>query len=535
MPSITLASVVVVAPVAVPTLTLATGVSTGETTATGTVTTDENNGTLYYLISTNISETSVAIKAGSSQVVSATGIQNVSFTSLTQGTFYYIHYLHTDTDTNDSNVARSAVFATDSTSVPGTLTLANVVVRVPGATIASVANARLAETVTITTSGEIDLTGASTLTATYGGITLAGKANVAASSVDFTMPSSGLEIDAFHDFVLTADSVDSAAFSERLLVTTGKGYVTLTSVDSNSFLQPNAGTGANAIGVSDQVVYDSFSTDNRAVTVDSSGLPSVLAAAADPDNQVFDWYYLDAQDGYDISGTQAFTMTAIGGGGGADITAPIISLTGASPLSININDVYTDAGATAIDDVDGDITANIVTINSVNTALSGSYAVTYNVSDAAANAAITVVRTVVVVDDQAPVITVTGPAAVTFKAGSTYVEQGATWTDNLDGTGDATIGGDAVNNLAVGTYTVRYNHTDNDGNPAIEATRVVTVEALEPEVPPVSTPILRSTPATTPEQQMTDFLLTLGFTGSMSKMINEFLITYPEFELLRRY
>ncbi|MCB9807151.1 DUF5011 domain-containing protein [Candidatus Peribacteria bacterium] len=45
--------------------------------------------------------------------------------------------------------------------------------------------------------------------------------------------------------------------------------------------------------------------------------------------------------------------------------------------------VYSDAGATASDNVDGDITANIITVNPVNTNVLGSYTVTYNVSDAA--------------------------------------------------------------------------------------------------------------------------------------------------------
>jgi len=54
-------------------------------------------------------------------------------------------------------------------------------------------------------------------------------------------------------------------------------------------------------------------------------------------------------------------------------------------------------GATANDDVDGDITNNIVTVNPVDTSKPGTYTVTYNVSDTSGNAATEVSRTVTVV------------------------------------------------------------------------------------------------------------------------------------------
>jgi hypothetical protein len=48
---------------------------------------------------------------------------------------------------------------------------------------------------------------------------------------------------------------------------------------------------------------------------------------------------------------------------------------------VEVGSVYTDAGATALDTVDGDRTANIITVNPVNTNVLGTYTVTYNVSD----------------------------------------------------------------------------------------------------------------------------------------------------------
>lgn len=92
------------------------------------------------------------------------------------------------------------------------------------------------------------------------------------------------------------------------------------------------------------------------------------------------------------------TITNTGGGGGSsDTTPPVITLTGASTVQVTQGTTYTDAGATATDDTDGNITSSIVTVNNVNTANVGAYTVTYNVSDAAGNAATQVTRTVNVV------------------------------------------------------------------------------------------------------------------------------------------
>ncbi len=81
-----------------------------------------------------------------------------------------------------------------------------------------------------------------------------------------------------------------------------------------------------------------------------------------------------------------------------DTTAPTITLLGNSTVLVMQNATYTDAGATASDDTDGVITANIVTTgDTVNTATLGDYVIRYNVSDAASNAATEVTRTVTVV------------------------------------------------------------------------------------------------------------------------------------------
>ena len=81
-----------------------------------------------------------------------------------------------------------------------------------------------------------------------------------------------------------------------------------------------------------------------------------------------------------------------------DSIAPVITLLGDATVSIEVGDTYIDAGATAKDNYDGDITSNIVTVSNVDTAIVGSYTVTYDVSDANENAAATVTRIVTVED-----------------------------------------------------------------------------------------------------------------------------------------
>ncbi len=72
-----------------------------------------------------------------------------------------------------------------------------------------------------------------------------------------------------------------------------------------------------------------------------------------------------------------------------DITPPNINIIGSNPASVYQNQTYVDAGATAIDDIDGNITANMVTTSTVNTSIIGSYLITYTASDAAGNTSTT--------------------------------------------------------------------------------------------------------------------------------------------------
>lgn len=117
-----------------PTLTAASATATGATTATGSVTTNESGGTLYWLVNTSATATAAQVKAGSSKAVITAGAQTVSVASLAASTLYYLHFLHADgaATPNESTVANSASFTTQAaastvtsvTVTPSTATLA---------------------------------------------------------------------------------------------------------------------------------------------------------------------------------------------------------------------------------------------------------------------------------------------------------------------------------------------------------------------------------------------------------------------------
>ncbi len=86
-----------------------------------------------------------------------------------------------------------------------------------------------------------------------------------------------------------------------------------------------------------------------------------------------------------------------------DNTIPVITVN-PTTVTIEIRSTYTDTGVTASDNIDGNISGNIVTTGSVNTNAVGSYTLTYNVSDSSGNVAATKTRTVNVVDTTAPAI-----------------------------------------------------------------------------------------------------------------------------------
>ncbi len=78
-----------------------------------------------------------------------------------------------------------------------------------------------------------------------------------------------------------------------------------------------------------------------------------------------------------------------------DSIAPVITITGSNPEIVIQNTEYTDAGATATDNID--VTVNVTTSGNVDITTVGSYTVTYTASDVTGNTA-TATRTVNVIE-----------------------------------------------------------------------------------------------------------------------------------------
>ncbi len=165
--------------------------------------------------------------------------------------------------------------------------------------------------------------------------------------------------------------------------------------------------------------------------------------------------------------------------------APVIALTGPATVEVVVGNAYADAGATATDAEDGDISVDIVVGGDVvDTNTAGTYVITFDVTDSGGLAATQVTRTVNVVTDTAPVITLNGAPTVDLIVGDMYMDAGATATDAEDGdiTANIVVGGDVVDTNVVGTYVITYDVTDSDGNAATQVTRTVNVAADNPPV-----------------------------------------------------
>jgi hypothetical protein len=97
--------------------------------------------------------------------------------------------------------------------------------------------------------------------------------------------------------------------------------------------------------------------------------------------------------GPDSSVVEIHANNGIGRLGRGDRIAPVVLLNGEAIVTIPAGGTYEDPGATATDDIDGDLTASLEISGSFNTSVVGSYKVSYSVSDRAGNLG-TAIRTI---------------------------------------------------------------------------------------------------------------------------------------------
>ncbi len=128
----------------------------------------------------------------------------------------------------------------------------------------------------------------------------------------------------------------------------------------------------------------------------------------------------------------------------------------------------------------------VIDSSAVDTNTEGNYTVTYNATDSAGNVAVEVTRTVqvVLIDNIAPVITLSGDNPQIIELGQAYTELNASSDDGST----VVIDSSAVDTNTEGNYSVTYNATDTAGNVAIEVIR--TVQVVDTTVPDTTAPII---------------------------------------------
>ncbi len=174
----------------------------------------------------------------------------------------------------------------------------------------------------------------------------------------------------------TIAGLTTAEFDEDMFVMGIAELLTIPATDVRVL-----GIAAGSVVVDYEVVADTVAARDTRATALSAATQSELRDAIDqniPSNAA-------------VTTTSPVTATP-------DTTEPEITLLGASPLEVNQGTTFTDPGATATDDLDGDLSASIVFGgDTVDTDTAGDYTITYDVSDDAGNAAETVTRIVRVV------------------------------------------------------------------------------------------------------------------------------------------
>jgi len=219
---------------------------------------------------------------------------------------------------------------------------------------------------------------------------------------------------------------------------------------------------------------DPFNINNSQITISSNGNQIVhyinnikrtwvILDKPDEDTLILESFRNDASDNYNGNDV-GFKLVKENR---FDETPPTMSLIGNSSIQLTIGDTYLEQGATANDNIDGNITSSIIISGSVNTSAVGNYTLTYTVSDNQGNTTSVsrLINVTVPIDETPPTMSLIGNSSIQLTIGDTYLEQGATANDNIDGniTSSIIISG-SVNTSAVGTYSLSYSVSDAAGN-----------------------------------------------------------------------
>lgn len=154
-----------------------------------------------------------------------------------------------------------------------------------------------------------------------------------------------------------------------------------------------------------------------------------------------------------------------------------VRLNGSKTITIQVGTAFSDPGATA--SADGH-TLKVKVSGEVDTDVAGTYTLCYKARYLFSTGKI--YRTVKVVADDGPSITLVDGETITVSMGDTFEEPGYTAKDNLGKslTDQVEVSG-TVDTRNVGTYTLTYTVTDEEGCTTTEERTVEVVAAKQPE------------------------------------------------------
>ena len=220
-----------------------------------------------------------------------------------------------------------------------------------------------------------------------------------------------------------------------------------------------------------------------------------------------------------------------------DNQPPVITLLGNSTVRIEVGTPYTDAGATASDPSEGDITNRIVTTNDLDVAVTGIYTYEYNVTDKSNNRAVPVIRTIIVVNDLTnPILTLNPGSTGCIEADRTnapYTDPGATATDNklpFNLTSSIVVTG-SVDTRMVGNYILTYyvqdvagNNVTKTRNVCVEDTKAPVIDPQGPTQVQIGSVWIDQTTVMDAYDNMPVLTRTWGFNGVVNTLVRA---TYP--------
>lgn len=216
-------------------------------------------------------------------------------------------------------------------------------------------------------------------------------------------------------------------------------------------------TGGNALTVECHAAF----TDPGAEATDACAgdLNSAVQVSGTVDPNTVGTYTLN----YTVSDASGNVATAQRTVSVVDTTAPVITIIGDSPATVECHASYTDAGATANDACGGSVPVSVSGSVDVNTP--GAYTITYTATDGTNSR--TATRTVNVVDTTAPVISCPADIVVNLPANSAAVSMPVSFNPTASdscGTAGVTTSHASGANFPVGTTLVTATATDQSGN-----------------------------------------------------------------------